>query len=339
MQSIDPKVSVIVPLYNRERFLPQLQKTLDSQEYKNFEVILVDDGSTDNTDELLQQFSLSNGQDIIHLKQANAGPYAARNYGLSVAKGEFIAFQDSDDEWPSYHLEEFVAALTKFPEIDWIFGSLRRIDHITGKTVQQSNFVTDDGNRHPFLTLKREVYDEINIINDVDASKTAIAESVPGSTQCALVRRTVFDKHTFDGSYRTAYDRFFAIKSVMRGFKFAYVEATHQIYHIHDSHISLVTGVTPEKVERSANTMLRGYYELFALATTKGEKEAINKQLARVNAWELSIALKDMGKFKESSQALRKAMSLVPLNFLYLKSYFVSLIRLVSAFIGKQNEQ
>jgi glycosyltransferase involved in cell wall biosynthesis len=336
VQEVMPKVSVIVPLFNREKFLPQLFNTLDKQSFQDFEVVLVDDGSTDNTQAWLKTHTLVNKQKVTYLHQANAGPYAARNNGLSVAKGEFIAFQDSDDEWPDYHLEHFVKGLDDNPDIDWLFGSLQRIDHMSREIKEVSNFVLENGQRHPFVSLNTESRDGMKVVVDPKAKQTAIQYCVPGSTQCALIRKTVFNQNQFDPSYRTAYDRFYAIKSVMRGHTFAFVDTTHQIYHIHDAHISLVTGVNPEKVKRSANTMLRGYSALLALASSKVEVLAIRQQLARVNAWELSIALKDLGEFRASSDAMLQAWKLVPNDWRYAKSYFVSVIRRVLAKIGIQ---
>ncbi len=333
-EQIPPTVSVIVPLYNREKFLPQLYATLDAQTFKDFEVILIDDGSTDNTQQWLQEHSLAHGQDVIYRHQENAGPYVARNYGLSLAKGQYIAFQDSDDEWPNYHLDEFVKALDEHSDIDWLFGSLQRIDHDTKEIKESSNFIMADGSRHPFVSLLTEKRNAISVIVDENIKTVAIEHCVPGSTQCAIIRKSIFEKNVFDGSYRTAYDRFYAIKSVLQGHKFAFVDTTHQIYHIHDAHISLVAGASPEKAERSAKTMLRGYSSLLDLAHTKQEKLAIKKQLAKVNAWELSIALKDLGKLKASSSAMLEAWKLDPSNWRFAKSYLVSLLRLCLAPLG-----
>ncbi|MEP0175146.1 MAG: glycosyltransferase family 2 protein [Paraglaciecola sp.] len=334
MQDTTPKISVIVPLYNREKFLPQLYATLDAQTFKDFEVILIDDGSTDNTQQWLQEHALAHGQDVIYRHQENAGPYVARNYGLSLAKGQYIAFQDSDDEWPNYHLDEFVKALDEHSDIDWLFGSLQRIDHDTKEIKEASNFTMADGSRHPFVNLHTEQRNGLSVINDQSIKTVAIKHCVPGSTQCALIRKSVFEKNVFDGTYRTAYDRFYAIKSVLRGHKFAFVDTTHQIYHIHDAHISLVTDVNPEKVKRSANTMLRGYSALLPLTHSKQEVVAVKNQLARVNAWELSIALKDLGQLKESSSAMLQAWQLAPTNWRYAKSYLVSLVRICIAPLG-----
>ncbi|MEP7702677.1 glycosyltransferase family 2 protein [Paraglaciecola sp. 25GB23A] len=327
MSDNSPLVSVIIPLYNREQFLPQLFANLAQQIYQNFELVLVDDGSTDGTEQWINQHKLISGQPTVYLKQSNSGPYSARNRGLNIAMGKYIAFQDSDDEWPDYHLSEFVEALEKYSNVDWLFGSLRRIEHGTGKIKEASNFIMKSGTTHPFIGLQNDKRGKINVINDVKASETAILHCVPGSTQCALIRRTLFENNLFDDSYRTAYDRFFAIKAVMSGFTFAFVKNTHQIYHIHDSHISLVAGADANKLQKSAETMLKGYGELLDLAKNQNETDAIKHELARVNAWELSIALQQKQQYRQASKAMFNAWRLQPKNLLYIKSFLVCLVK------------
>lgn len=95
MENQKPLVTVIIPTYNRVRFLKEAIDSVLSQDFKNFELIVVDDGSTDNTFELLSEYRDS----IKFLKQNNKGVSAARNRGIAEAKGELIAFLDSDDLW------------------------------------------------------------------------------------------------------------------------------------------------------------------------------------------------------------------------------------------------
>jgi glycosyltransferase involved in cell wall biosynthesis len=327
MSDRSPLVSVIVPLYNRIQFLPQLFANLSQQIYQNFELILIDDGSDDGTEQWLNEHQLLSGQPISYLKQNNNGPYSARNKGLSGANGKYIAFQDSDDEWPDYHLSDFVNILEINSDIDWLFGSLRRIMHESGKIKEASNFLMKSGNTHPFIALQTDKRGEVCVINDVKAPEIAILHCVPGSTQCALIRRSVFENNFFDDSYRTAYDRFFAIKAVMSGRTFAFVDKTHQIYHIHDSHISLVSGADADKLQRSAETMLRGYSELTTLAKNRNELFAIKNELARVYAWELSIALQQKKQYFLASKAMFKAWRLQPLNWMYIKSLLACIVK------------
>ena len=154
-----PLVTVIVPLYNRRKFLPQLANTIASQTYKNIEVVIVDDGSNDGSAEWVTANQALFSAPLRLLRQANAGPYAARNHALRFAHGEYLAFLDSDDEWPDYHISDLVEVLQKNSDIDWIFGSITRICHDTGEIVEQSNFMPE-GTRHPFLSLATEIRGE-----------------------------------------------------------------------------------------------------------------------------------------------------------------------------------
>lgn len=98
---MSPLISVVIPNYNNGRFLNECLESVLNQTYKNVEIILIDDGSTDNSLEVLFSF-----QDRIKLIQTtNRGPSAARNTGISNARGEFVAFLDSDDMWEPTKLE------------------------------------------------------------------------------------------------------------------------------------------------------------------------------------------------------------------------------------------
>ena len=87
------KVSVIIPVYNGDRYLSEAIESVLGQTYRDWEIIAVDDGSTDNSPQILRQY----GDKIQYLSQANLGVAASRNAGLSAATGEFVAFLDQDD--------------------------------------------------------------------------------------------------------------------------------------------------------------------------------------------------------------------------------------------------
>ena len=90
-----PLVSIIIPTYNRGWILKDAIDSVLAQDYEDFELIVVDDGSTDTTPQILESF----GQEIIVLRQANKGVSAARNRGIAAANGQLVAFLDSDDIW------------------------------------------------------------------------------------------------------------------------------------------------------------------------------------------------------------------------------------------------
>lgn len=109
-----PLVSVILPTYNRGYVLKRAVDSVLAQTYSNLELIVIDDGSTDNTQELLGSYNDPRLKIVIPGK--NGGAAAARNRGLEVARGEYIAFQDSDDEWLLEKLERQIAHLEANPE-------------------------------------------------------------------------------------------------------------------------------------------------------------------------------------------------------------------------------
>ncbi len=105
--SANPLVTAVIPTYNRANIVTQAVDSVLNQTYGNLELIVVDDGSTDDTPAALARY----GNRIRVLRQDNAGPAAARNRGIAAARGEFVAFLDSDDLWLPSKLERQVALL------------------------------------------------------------------------------------------------------------------------------------------------------------------------------------------------------------------------------------
>ena len=92
-----PEVSVIVPVYNVEKYLEKCLNSLVNQTLENIEIIIVNDGTKDNSEEIIKKFIEKYPQKIVYLKKENGGLSDARNFGIPYAKGEYIAFLDSDD--------------------------------------------------------------------------------------------------------------------------------------------------------------------------------------------------------------------------------------------------
>ena len=97
-------VSIIIPTYNRESTIKRAIESVLNQTYKDIELIIVDDCSTDNTEDVVK--SIEDSRLKYFKLEKNSGACVARNYGVAIANGEYIAFQDSDDEWYSNKLEE-----------------------------------------------------------------------------------------------------------------------------------------------------------------------------------------------------------------------------------------
>jgi glycosyltransferase involved in cell wall biosynthesis len=106
------KISVIIPTYNRSHLIKDAVESVLSQTYQDFELIIIDDGSTDNTREVLAEY----GERLQYIYQENQGRSAARNHGINLAKGEYIAFLDSDDVWFPDKLARQVPILESAPD-------------------------------------------------------------------------------------------------------------------------------------------------------------------------------------------------------------------------------
>jgi len=112
-----PLVSIVVPVYNSEAFLRETLESIFALEYEPFEVIVVDDGSTDGSGAIARSFPA-----VRYLRQENRGPAAARNAGIAVAEGEFVAFVDSDDLVLPHKLSVQVGYLLEHPEVTGVMG-------------------------------------------------------------------------------------------------------------------------------------------------------------------------------------------------------------------------
>ena len=108
-----PLVSIIVPIFNSEKYLAQTITSVIEQTYTNWELFLINDGSTDKSEEIIKEFEKVNRRIyVINLKISSGGPAKPRNIGLEKSKGEYIAFLDNDDLWDkeklSFQIEEIL---------------------------------------------------------------------------------------------------------------------------------------------------------------------------------------------------------------------------------------
>ncbi|HKV36457.1 MAG TPA: glycosyltransferase family A protein, partial [Pyrinomonadaceae bacterium] len=114
-------VSVIIPVFNGERFLREAVQSVLDQGDSSVEIIVVDDGSTDGTETVARSLP------VRYLHQTNQGPAAARNRGIEHAQGSLLAFADADDLWPVNKLELQLPCLLRDPKIDIVLGRIQQV--------------------------------------------------------------------------------------------------------------------------------------------------------------------------------------------------------------------
>lgn len=152
-------ISIIVPVYNVETYLPTCIESILDQTYKDFEILLIDDGSTDNSGNICDEYAKRDNR-CIAIHQQNKGVYNARNTGLSHATGEYISFVDSDDYIHPQMLEILYEALQK-GDYDFSMVTLKQVEQY-----KKEDFIPSINNNNTFivngLNLMRRLYN----IND-----------------------------------------------------------------------------------------------------------------------------------------------------------------------------
>lgn len=120
--NFNPLVSIIIPAYNSEKFIEQAIKSVQNQTYSNFEVIVIDDGSTDNTNSVVRSISEQDDRINCYKIEPSHRPSVPRNYGIRKAKGKFIAFLDSDDLWSKDKLQRQLKIFRQNPKIIFVYS-------------------------------------------------------------------------------------------------------------------------------------------------------------------------------------------------------------------------
>ncbi len=131
-----PLISVIIPSYNCARYVGQAIDSVLAQTYKNIEIIVVDDGSKDETEKAVKPYV----NRVTYIKKQNGGPASARNVGLTKAKGELIGFLDADDLWLPDKLTRQLKVLQENPRVGLVSCSSYQID-LTGKIIGEYKYV------------------------------------------------------------------------------------------------------------------------------------------------------------------------------------------------------
>lgn len=283
-----PNVSVIIPTYNRAHLLGRAIRSVLNQTYQDFELIIVDDGSSDNTDELVKSFDDIRIRYLKHKK--NRGGAAARNTGIKAAKGKYIAFQDSDDEWLPEKLEKQMKVFEDAPpEVGVVYTGFYRLQNGKKTYIPSSKVNPKEG--YIFNSLLKG-----NFV----------------TTQAVLVKRECFDKAgIFDENLPRLQDWELFLR-ISRHYHFKFINeplviAYHQPVSISTNQKALI---------QALKLILHKHYESF-----NGDKRILaNYYLI------LGDALCSNGNFLEGKGYLLRSAKVYPLNLKALGAAMVSLL-------------
>lgn len=149
-----PLVSVVIATYNMGQYISQAVESVLNQSWNNLEVIVVDDGSTDNTEEVMQQFC--GNAKVIYIKNENQGQPRAKNCGIKNTKGDFIAFCDADDLWEPNKLEVQMPLFSS-PKIGVVYSEINNINQHGERVTRPNNEKRCSGNVIEQLLLENFV--------------------------------------------------------------------------------------------------------------------------------------------------------------------------------------
>lgn len=176
MNQVGPTVSVVIPTYNRAHMIGETLNSVLAQTYRSFEIIVVDDGSADNTPEVLAHY----GPPVHYMRcENNIGKAAARNTGIRIARGDYIALLDSDDLWLPNKLQAQMDVFDEQPDLKWVYSDCYMFDGRTGANICtwsshsrlyagsifellfQNNFIAS-----PTPVFWRQVFDEVGYFDE-----------------------------------------------------------------------------------------------------------------------------------------------------------------------------
>ncbi len=167
-----PYFSVIIPTFNRGIFLPSTIKSVISQSYNNYELIIVDDGSTDNTSEIIKRFD---NPKVRYFRKKNEERGAARNFGIKESKGKYITFLDSDDKLLPNYLNKAKNLIDENPDPAFVHFAYRIVDE-NGKQIKQ---IIHPGSNPELNLLKGNYLSCMGVFVRSDVIKTHLFEEGP----------------------------------------------------------------------------------------------------------------------------------------------------------------
>lgn len=225
---MSPRISVIIPIYNAEKFLPECLDSVLCQEFPSFELLLIDDGSTDGSGEIADRYAEKDSR-IVVVHQPNSGVSAARNRGLTEARGEYIAFVDADDRVTPSYLFHLLS-----PQVDLSIAGITLLHEPSGQTES-----------HGFDRTRSAQTDRERGLLFADAE---IHDTTKGPCN-KLFRREIIEQHhlRFDPRYSYGEDHLFVLEFVKHCHSIAQIAHTDYLYIHRSTATSLTHRLLPYK--------------------------------------------------------------------------------------------
>ncbi len=260
------KISIIIPLYNAEKYIEKCLYSIKRQTYSNYEIIIVDDGSKDNSLKMCEKFKNENKNIILKIfTQKNEGPSSARNRGIANAEGDYITFVDSDD----YLEENLLEVLLNCCEKD---------------TMVRSNYKTFKGNKIFNNKTERDK------ILDGDFIEKILANSFPGCVWGCLFETKIIKKMKFSSELHFMEDTLFLVEYLNN---IKYVKFVEANYYYCLSNTNSIT-LSSDNILNNVKSFNKSLDEINLITKNSYEKLIDNKKIILIEK-----ELAKVNKFKE----------------------------------------
>ena len=328
---MSPLVSIILPTFNRARFLPDAFQSIRGQSWRAWELIVVDDGSTDDTHDVVEQALAGVQQPVQYVRRENGGAYAARNTGLDHASGDYVAFFDSDDLWLPQYLERCVTALEGQRDVDWVYAACRLVDGLTERIIAPSTFHAR-GKSRAFLNLPARRAGALRMLDGRDALDCQLTSGLYAGLQNSVIRREVFQADRFWDDYRVVEDVLFLVRALSRGVRIGYIDEVLVVYRVHEGNSSAsATGANAARLLPIFEEEVRGLERLRADVSLPADARAtLRRELGRKYFWRLGyLGYWRNGQRDAAFQAFRAGMRLTSPSWRMLKTYALCRLRAI----------
>jgi len=305
---ISPKVSVIIPTYNRRQYLECALESVFAQTVPPDEIIVVDDGSKDGTDELIRNLSSKKYPQLVYIWQENKGAGSARNQGIRAARNPIVAFLDSDDTWYPYHIKEALDCFSVFPEAGFVLAKYKIVD-LQGTA--NKNYIVKKYKRRDFAKKIALRISGSNYLLDTDKCLHHILLSNIGFLTSTLVinRERCPRKVFFDEMLSIGEDVDFYLQLMAYNISLIYIDTIHSKYCFHTS--NSITTAMDNSMNRlqKAHLIIRQIEKKLVYCRSEMEYEAVFRELSRFY-WAIADGLHEEGKYSEANKWYRLSFKL-----------------------------
>ncbi len=281
---MQPLISVVIPTYNRKDLVVEATQSILLQEPKNFEVVIIDDGSTDGTKEYIDSLKLP----VIVISKKHGGISSARNEGIKYAKGEYIAFLDSDDVWLPTILKSQLEFLESNPHIPLVYTD--QYIESNGEKLEKTRFSLSDTNH--------QERSKFNL--------TGFMKNPPIHISSVMVRKSIFDEIGLFNEDLKIHEDTDMWNRISQKYELGYIEKPLSIFRWEKDPEHILNPKLRDLFITEGRKYLKIYSERIKGTATQEEKDAIEESYKRLDLLKEVTKLQQTGQITEDEFNRRK---------------------------------